>query len=194
MLSGAQSLMVAHQFTIISWFGLCVLALVFYHLLSDGDFSFLLTLGSVVRMFAFFILLIKLYSEGPEGVSGKTLLLYLVAFVSRLSSILQFEGYLPYDSSGDWLYQLIEVTAMLFVCAAIYFFHTKADDRVKHQDSFFFGQYLPGNLSILALIIPCALLALIFKPNLNGHFFADYSWTVACYVETFALVPQVRAQ
>lgn len=41
------------------------------------------------------------------------------------------------------------------------------------------------------IVIPSALLALLFHPNLNGHFIADYSWTFACYLETFALIPQL---
>merc|ERR1719498_111999 len=38
------------------YFGLIVGVFFFYHLMSDGDFSFLLTLGSIIRTFAFGIL------------------------------------------------------------------------------------------------------------------------------------------
>lgn len=191
-LSGAQSLLIQYQFTVISWFALMVVALLFYHLLSDGDFSFLLTLGAVVRLFAFITLLVKMVlDKSADGLSGKTLIIYLFAFMARLTSILRFEGYLPYDSSGDWLYQAIEVAAMLSVAAAVFLYHSFANERNVRHDVFFGGSILPGQLSVLFLIIPAMLLALLFHPNLNGHFIADYSWTVACYVETFALVPQL---
>lgn len=191
-LSGAQSLLVQHQFAFFSWFGLFVVALLFYHLLSDGDFSFLLTLGAVVRLFAFIVLLTKMVlDKSADGLSGKTLIIYLFAFMSRLTSILQFEGYLPYDSSGDWLYQTVEVLAMLCVAAAVFMYHTLATERNVKHDMFFGSGILPGQTSVLFLIVPCLLLAALFHPNLNGHFIADYSWTVACYVETFALVPQL---
>lgn len=128
-LDTAQTFIVKHQFAVISWFSLGVLVLVLYHTLSDGDFSFLLTLGAVVRMFAFALLLIKTFLEGgADGLSGKTLYLYLIAFLSRLTSILQFEGYLPYDSSGDWLYQAVEIISLLLVATAIFQFHTKVHD------------------------------------------------------------------
>jgi hypothetical protein len=34
-------------------------------------------------------------------------------------------------------------------------------------------------------------LALLLHPTLNGNFFTDVAWTIACYVETFAMVPQL---
>ena len=37
------------------WLGLIVAVLFVYHVFSDGDFSFLLTLGSLVRTFAFIV-------------------------------------------------------------------------------------------------------------------------------------------
>jgi hypothetical protein len=125
-LQGAQSTIVKHQFTAILWFALIVVTLIFYHVLSDGDFSFLLTLGSVVRLFAFLVVVLKLLTTGSaEGLSGKTLYLYAVAFASRLTSILRFEGYLPYDKSGDWLYQTVELLTLVFVLVCIYLFHSK---------------------------------------------------------------------
>ena len=226
-LETAQAFMIKYQFTGISWFALGVFVVGLYHTLSDGDFSFLLTLGAVVRMYAFVLLLIKTFLEGgADGLSGKTLYLYLIAFASRLTSILQFEGYLPYDSSGDWLYQVVEIISLLCVLTAIYQFHTKASiaipcvlsllccvnafcqnayvcyvlgivgcvqasDRARRQDVFLGASILPKGFNILFIVVPVAILALIFHPNLNGHFIADYSWTFACYLETFALVPQL---
>lgn len=190
--TGLQGTLVQHQFTVISWFCLAVVVLLFYHLLSDGDFSFLLTLGAVVRMFAFGVLLTKLVvDKAADGLSGKTLIIYLFAFISRLASILRFEGYLPYDSSGDWLYQAVEVVALLFVCATIVLYHSLATPANLRQDSFFGNQVLPGQMPVLFVIVPLCLLAYVFHPNLNNNFIADYSWTVACYVETFALLPQL---
>ena len=125
MVSAVPDTLVKYQFTVISWFSMAVVALLFYHLLSDGDFSFLLTLGAVVRMFAFLLLVIKMVMDrNADGLSGKTLIIYLFVFLARLTSILRFEGYLPYDSSGDWLYQAVECLAMLSVCGAIYFYYT----------------------------------------------------------------------
>ena len=187
-----QSMIVNYQFSVIAWFAIGVAATVIYHTLSDQDFSFLLTLGAIVQMCAFLMLLVKTFLEGgADGLSGKTLYLYLLAFLSRLVSTLPFEGYLPYDKTGDWLYQTVEVVTVLFVAVGIYQFHTKASEHARRQDAFLGESVLPHGLNVLFIIVPTAILALIFHPNLNGHFLADYSWTFACYLETFALVPQL---
>jgi len=68
----------------------------------------------------------------------------------------------------------------------------QATSSARRRDAFFGGHLLPhSDLSIFFIFIPCFLLALIFHPNLNAHAVADISWTVACYVETFALIPQL---
>jgi len=92
-----------------------------YHVLSDGDFSFLLTLGGLTRLMGFFFLLTKMVTERScSGVSLKTLELYALIFLARLSSILFYEGYLPYDSSGDWFYQFVEIVSLILVGVLIF--------------------------------------------------------------------------
>ena len=87
-----------------------------YHLLSDGDFSFMLTTGAMVRTLGFVVLASKSVTQkSVAGISLKTLQLYAVVFSLRLSSILFFEGYLPFDASGDWFYQVNEVIGLLCV-------------------------------------------------------------------------------
>ena len=81
---------------------------------SDGDFSFLLTLGSMVRMFAFMILAYFLFAKkSVTRVSFKFLQCYVCVFIFRLSSILNYEGYLPFDRSGDFIYQAFEVLSLV---------------------------------------------------------------------------------
>jgi len=41
-------------------------------------------------------------------------------FFFRLCSILFFDGYLPYDRSGDWFYQAVELVALALTCTLIY--------------------------------------------------------------------------
>ena len=43
---------------------------------------------------------LMLTKKHARGVSMKSLQLYTVVFASRLVSVLQHEGYLPYDRSG----------------------------------------------------------------------------------------------
>jgi amino acid permease len=48
-----KNLWMKNQLTILSSLLLSVLALAAYHLVSDGDFSFLMTLGSLLVLFSF---------------------------------------------------------------------------------------------------------------------------------------------
>mmetsp|Transcript_15033 Transcript_15033/g.17597 ORF Transcript_15033/g.17597 Transcript_15033/m.17597 type:complete len:226 (+) Transcript_15033:367-1044(+) len=165
-----------------------------YHIFSDGDFSFLLTLGSMVRMFGFVLLMIKFHHERTSsGISLKTLELYSLVFVSRLCSILFYEGYLPYDSSGDWLYQLVEVTSLLLCVAAIVYVLFFSETYVPSEDGFGNFKYIPSQLGPVVLVIPCLILALIFHPTLNKNKFTDTAWTFAAYLETVSVLPQVHS-
>lgn len=59
------------------------------------------TCASLTRGFAFAVLLgMMVVKRHARGVSKKTLELYAVVFAARLASVLQHEGYLPYDKSG----------------------------------------------------------------------------------------------
>lgn len=46
-------------------------------------------------------------------ISLKMIQCYGLVSLLRLCSILFFEGYLPFDSSGDWFYQTVEVLTLL---------------------------------------------------------------------------------
>ena len=48
-----------------------------------------------------------------KGISLKSLELYTLVFLFRLISILQHQGYLPFDKSGDWFYHVIEIVGFL---------------------------------------------------------------------------------
>lgn len=88
-----KKLLVDSKGTIVTYFAFFVGVLFIYHTLSDGDFSFLLTLGSICRSFGFGIVAAKMWmKKSTEGISAKTLILYGVVFSSRLMSILMYEG------------------------------------------------------------------------------------------------------
>merc|ERR1719261_2017686 len=104
---------------VLMWFGFLTVSLFVYFFLSGGDFSFLMTYGAMARMFGFGILNLKTFkSQRATGVSIKTLQLYSLVFFFRLTSIIRHEGYLPYDKSGDWLYHVIEILALIFTASA----------------------------------------------------------------------------
>lgn len=64
-----------------------------YHLFSDGDFSFLMTLSSLVSTFSFLMVVFKIENiRSCAGVSLKMFECYVVLIFARLCSIIPYEG------------------------------------------------------------------------------------------------------
>jgi hypothetical protein len=174
------------------WAGFFTASLLVYFLLSGGDFSFLMTYGGMSRMFGFGILNVKTFkSKRATGVSIKSLQLYCIVFVCRLTSIIRHEGYLPYDKSGDWLYHIIEFMALVFTAAALWacmgpFKQTYQSDFDK------FGELnVPPGYGAVYIAGPVLVIALFIHPSLNNDFLSDVAWTYAMYLESVALIPQL---
>jgi len=182
---------------VLLWSSFITVVLLVYHLFSDGDFSFLLTLGGIARCFAFAVLITKITTQKTcQGISAKSLQVYLIVFFSRLCSVLVYEGYLPFDKSGDWVYQFVEVTA--FALCLLSLFLVMFQYRLTYhraQDSF--GKWdsgkikVPSAFGVVWIILPALLVSMIIHPSLNGFFVTDVAWTFACYLETLAMVPQL---
>jgi ER lumen protein retaining receptor len=174
------------------WAGFFTLSLSIYFFMSGGDFSFLMTYGALARMFGFGILNVKTFKSGrATGVSIKTLQCYTLVFFFRLTSIIRHEGYLPYDKSGDWLYHVIEIMALLFTTAALYACMVPFK-RTYQADLDTFGEMnVPAGMGALYLAVPVMVIAIFVHPNLNSDFMSDVAWTYAMYLESLALIPQL---
>jgi len=187
-----SSFFIKHKANVTIWSGFFVAVLFCYHLLSDGDFSFLLTFGSFVRAFAFLILIFKaLTQKSVAGLSLKTIELYSLVFFFRLCSILRFEGYLPFDSSGDWLYSFLETMALLMSIGVIYLIQFQFKSSYESRYDAFGNLHVPEEFGIIYILVPCIILGMIFHPNLNMNWTADVSWTIALYIEAMAILPQL---
>lgn len=96
------------------------------------------------------------------GVSVKTLQLYAGVFFFRCCSILVYDGYLPFDRSGDWLYQVVEVASMVLAIATIVlclFRFRSTYDRSYDIFGTFAG--MPTEMGALWIFLPCLLLAMV---------------------------------
>eukprot|EP00357_Protocruzia_adherens_P004066 CAMPEP_0115004032 /NCGR_PEP_ID=MMETSP0216-20121206/18967_1 /TAXON_ID=223996 /ORGANISM="Protocruzia adherens, Strain Boccale" /LENGTH=298 /DNA_ID=CAMNT_0002369955 /DNA_START=66 /DNA_END=962 /DNA_ORIENTATION=+ len=154
-----------------------------YNLVSDGDFSFFLTLCSAIQMFSFCLIGYKIRRSGTcSGLSKQTLITYMVVHIARLSSTLLYEGYLPYDSSGDWFYQAVEVIGFLLNGLLLWYVCRTYKESYDGECDV---------LNCLGLMVPCAVLAVFLHPSLNRNFATDVAWTFALYLEAVALLPQL---
>lgn len=167
-----------------------------------------------MRAFGFIFLIFKAFSQrSVAGLSLKTLELYAFVFLFRLSSILRYQGYLPYDRSGDWLYSFLEITALGLCCGVIYLVTTRFNSTYELRYDTFGWLHVPTELGALYILVPCILLGMvsmhqglidgqmsewmliltmrlsqIIHPNLNRNWFADVAWTIALYIEVFLLL------
>merc|ERR1719182_1276207 len=113
-------------------FTLC--AVIVYRLFTDGDFSSIYTLGMAVQCLAFYLLNAKVdMQKSVAGISAKTLQVYVLVFIFRLSSTLTRNGYLPMDSTGDWVFQLADLASLLLAIHLLRLLRGKL--RSTYQDS-----------------------------------------------------------
>lgn len=150
-----------------------------------------MTLGSLIRLDGFVILFYYVKTTpSSNSVSMKTLELYILVFIGRLSSILFYEGYLPFDSSGDWLYQSVEICSLIFCGLSVFYILTKAIPYSFLDDSFANVKQIPPQFGPVVLVVPVLIASMIFRPTLNNNFITDTLWTFGAYLETIAILPQ----
>ena len=165
------------------WGIFLVSGMVLMWLFSDWDFSLLLTLSSLTSMFAFLMVAAKIdSSKSARGVSLRMFECYLLVAICRLIAILPFQAYLPYDKTGDWLYQVVEVISFVLVCATVYMLRIRYAASYEAESDKFPHVYLMGGALILALL---------FHPSLNSSMPIDVSWTFALYLEAVTVLPQL---
>jgi len=165
------------------WGGFVSFVFVIFMLFSSGDFSFLLTLSSIVSTFSFLMVAVKIETgRSCKGVSLKMMECYIAIFFGRLCAIIPFEGYLPFDKSGDWFYQLCEFIGFCLACTIVYCC------RLRHANS-----YDPSTdtLNHLYLMLPALAVSLILHPNLNNFLPSDIAWAFALYLESVAVLCQL---
>jgi hypothetical protein len=107
---------------------------------------------------------------------------YCLVFCGRLCAIVPFEGYLPFDRSGDWLYQVCEASGLCLAGLIVYLC------RVRHAGTY---SIKADTLNSLWLILPAFAAALVIHPHLNNHLASDVAWAFALYLESFAVLCQL---
>jgi len=151
--------------------------------LTDFKFSAVITLGAAVQCLGFCLLRLKIRQQrGAMGISSRTLQMFAVMYVCRLYSTLQYNGYLPVDRTGDWVYQACEVAALavcISVLAAVHSQHERSYE--KENDT----------CAMWPFVAACFVLSFLVHPSLNNRRIPDMAWTAALYLESVAMVPQL---
>jgi len=165
------------------WGGFAATVITIFWVFSSGDFSFLLTLSSLVSMFSFLMVAVAIESsKSVAGVSLKMMECYILVFLSRLVAIIPFEGYLPFDKSGDWLYQVCEAFGLCLSGSIVYCVRAQYPNTYSAETDTLNHMYLIG---------PAAAIALILHPHLNNFLPSDIAWAFALYLESVTVLPQL---
>lgn len=163
-------------------FGLC--ALVVSKECSDLDFSAIMTLGSGVQTFGFFLLLHKVKVQNSvAGISSKTLEMYVLVLMFRLSATLMKNGYLPVDKSGDFVYQAADVASLLILFQLLYCIHKRNKDTYQSE---------LDDLPIWYAVPGCLALGVVMRGSLNHSMFYDTMWCTSLNIDTIAMLPQLH--
>merc|ERR1719230_261239 len=150
----------------------------------DLGLSTCITLGVAIQCFAYTCLRLKISQQkSVAGISAQTLILQAASFALRLCSTTWLKGYIPVDGTGDWLYQALDVAALLFVLNILYcIFKSYRSTYQEAEDTSF-------KVEIIALA--CFVFAVFVHPDLNNRPIFDTLWATALYIDVVAMLPQL---
>jgi len=172
-----------HMMVVCTYFSMVCGLFVLWDQCSDKDFSFVLTAAAVFQALGFFLLLHKVrMQKSVAGISSKTLQVYVLVFMFRLTSTMVKNGYLPVDATGDWVYQASDIASLLLVFQLLYFIHK----RYKHTYQDTLDTMPIWNIAPVAFV-----LGFCFHGNLNHSLFFDKAWTIGMWLDTVAMLPQL---
>ncbi len=184
----ADPQMISYEFKkrkkdLIFWVGGIFFILLIFFFVSSKDFSFLLVLSSIVQMLSFIIIIIKVWSfRNCSGISLNTVISYIIILLSRLSSTLFYNGYLPSDEAGDWFYQLTEIITLFSLFFLFYIISKPFKDTYNSDLDAINWKYL---------VLPSICLALLAHTHLNKNLITDVLWCFSMYLEAVAIFPQI---
>jgi len=154
-----------------------------YHVIADQEFSSLLTLSAVFQCLAFSLLALQIIgSDSVAGVSAKSLLLDAFALAGRLSATLCFDGYLPTDDTGEWIYQAFDCLSLAMVVWVLYrVFLVQRRSYEAYEDAF----------PAMPLALGVVVLALIFHGNFDENTIIDTLWMCGVFASAISVLPQL---
>lgn len=169
----------------VMWWYMAFLACIAYvfHVVAGSGSSALLTVSNMAQCFAFLLLVLQVHASGSlSGISIAGLKLDALAICFRLSSTTWLAGYLPFDATGDHIYQLTDVLSLMVI---LYLFHQAIVMRWAaydaHEDAFPVG-------SVVLISLTCGIL---FHADLDNYPLFDSLWMAGLLMSVVAAVPQL---
>lgn len=155
-------------------------AVLIFHWIAEGEFSAVLTLSAIFQCLAFSLLGFQAVSSGVQGISAKALQLEAIALACRLSSTTWLEGYLPFDQTGDYLYQTFDALSLVMV---LYLLHRVLKCRTGQEDD--------DSFPVAPFALGCLVLAALLHGDLNDRPLFDALWMCGLFAGVVAVLPQL---
>lgn len=145
--------------------------------------STLITFNVALQLLAYSFLLMKVIQQkSVSGVSAKALQCNVVTYIARLCSTTWLKGYIPMDPTANGLYQGTDVMCLVTVLFLLYLTFWRYRSTYQEDLDSFDISYLLGG---------CFVLSVLLHPSLNNRPLFDTLWTLALYVDVFAMLPQL---
>jgi len=152
-------------------------------IICDTDFSSVLTIGATIQCLGFVLLCVKVNATNSvEGLSSKTLVLFVLFLFSRLTSTCIKNGYIPVDSTGDYFYQVMDATSLACVLHLLY--------RMHHTHVYTYQEEY-DQLSVGPLVLSSVVLGIFIHGNFNRSQLFDTIWATSLNLETVTMLPQL---
>lgn len=144
--------------------------------------SALLTLSAIWQCSAFSLLVAGVLLTGTlKGISAKSLQMQAVALACRLSSTTWLLGYVPFDRTGDFLYEGFDMVSLVMVLWLLHRLLKARNDTVDDVDD---------DLLATPFMVWSLGLAILFHANLDQRPLFDTLWMFALFVGALAMLPQ----
>lgn len=158
------------------------------HFVAKGKYSSIVTLSSIAHCLGLALLSIQVVStRSTTGISARALFLDGLAVSLRLSSTLFWQGYLPNDPSGDYVYQAADLCALTFILMLL---SSVAMSRRNAPYLSVGPETSDDDMCIWPMILVSVVLAAILHGDMDDDHFADTAWMTGLFVSVVAVLPQ----
>lgn len=158
--------------------------LLYYLVMTSQDaFSAIITVAEMLQCLALLLLAAQVISSGGvAGISARTVGLEAAALMFKLSSTLNYNGYLPVDESGDWFYQGVDICGL---AASLWLMHQAfVSKRATYQAA-------DDSFPVIPMVLACIALAALLHADMNARPIYDTLWMTGHFLGSVAIMPQL---
>lgn len=182
MQSWAKSSSRAPISTYIAYGGALAFSWFVFELVAEREWTCVATLSVVAHFLGVVMLCVQVRSSSSAvGVSARALMLDAIALACRLSSTLNFWGYLPSDASADYLHPVCDLCSFALVCYLL--LRVLRTHRSTYQED-------EDGMKLGPIVVTCCFLGVLLHGDLDENAIADSFWMSSLFISVVQVLPQ----